>query len=327
MGREFYVKAIGTDLIKTYPNMSLEAAKAALKDLYDTTLANHNGGSWFDETVIEDDCMEFVITGEEFYQTAWVEEVNYEVGYKKTIEEIRRLTREADTYANAYEYELANCGVYDVTAEIRSLLDKLETELDEDKTPTSDESEISTTIPERISIDEVRRGLTDGDIIIGAVDGEVVAEIGEYWFYFCEEDAGVTPSAHIDTTPFEEDVRMIHAAINAEPVNGMTEEEASECLYYKAVLRERAVERDKCALARCSGKLVHVTDRENLDACYKYLNWTDSKKNPYDMTDSEVRAAFKELDECYPGIALVKQAGYDAPVPQDKQTGKIILYK
>lgn len=46
-------------------------------------------------------------------------------------------------------------------------------------------------IPERIPVEDVRRGLTEGDIIPAEEDGEVVAKIGDYWFHFdaCNSDS------------------------------------------------------------------------------------------------------------------------------------------
>lgn len=175
-------------------------------------------------------------------------------------------------------------------------------------------------IPERISIDMIRRGLTDGDIILCEEEGCVVAKIGAHWFYFGEED-GITASAHIDTTPFEEDVEMIHAAINAEPINGPTEDESPECLYYKAVLEERFRERD----AQFVGRVEQYPIEDQIANCYRYLNWTDTHKNPYEMTEEELLEAEKELAECEPGIAWVAHAGYAQMVPQDKSNGRLIL--
>ena len=179
-------------------------------------------------------------------------------------------------------------------------------------------------LPERISIYAVRRGLTDGVIKLGIVDDEVptvVAEIGEHWFYFGgHECEGVTTSIHIDTTPFEDDVQAIHEALNAEPINGMTEDESTECLYYRAVLNERFREAD----APFKGKEKSYPIEDQIDACYAYLNWTD-RKDPHDMTEDELAAAEKELAECEPGIAWVAHAGYAQAVPQDKRNGFLIL--
>lgn len=184
-------------------------------------------------------------------------------------------------------------------------------------------------IPERISKDIIRRGLTDGDIeITKDPDGSgLAAMIGEHWFVFDEDaaddgpDGAITASAHIDTTPFEEDVEAIWEAINAEPINGPTEDTATECLYYKALLQDRFRVRDN----GFKGHEVQYPIEEQIDACYRYLNWTDSHKDPFEMTEDELIAAEKELAECFPGIAWVAHAGYVQTVPQDKQTGQLIL--
>lgn len=176
-------------------------------------------------------------------------------------------------------------------------------------------------IPERISKDMVRRGLADGDIEITMVENEIVAKIGPNWFYFGAQDEDITAGVHIDTTPFEDDVEAIWEAINDEPINGTTEDEAAECLFYKAFLAERFLERD----AAFEGRKVEYPIEEQIANCFKYLNWENTHKNPFEMSKDELLEAKKELSECEPGIAWVAHAGYLQAVPQDKQTGFLIL--
>lgn len=99
--------------------------------------------------------------------------------------------------------------------------------------------------PERIPIEDIRRGLQEGDIILGTVENMVAAEIGDRWFHLSGENCkGVTAAEHVERTAFEDDVRTIWEDINSEPINGFTEAEAEQCLYYKAKLQERFRERD-----------------------------------------------------------------------------------
>ncbi|MBQ6403321.1 MAG: hypothetical protein IJI27_05395 [Oscillospiraceae bacterium] len=172
--------------------------------------------------------------------------------------------------------------------------------------------------PERISIFDVRRGLTDGVIKIDdCEDGGYAAFIGEHWFWFTEDDSNFCAEAHIQETDFEDDVQTIYEVINAEPINGMTEEESTECLYYKAVLEEAFAVAD----APFEGKERFFPIEDQIDACYAYLNWTD-RKDPNEMTEEELKAAEKELSEIF---SWVKHAGIVQMVPQEKKTGNLIL--
>ena len=119
---------------------------------------------------------------------------------------------------------------------------------------------------------------------------------------------------HLDSSMFEDDVEAVWEAINADPVRKYAEN-------IKAFLSERFLERD----AMFAGKEVEYPIEEQIANCYKYLNWTDSHKNPFDMTEEDLRAAETELAECYPGITWVAHAGYRQMVPQEKEHGKLIL--
>ena len=87
---------------------------------------------------------------------------------------------------------------------------------------------------ERISKSLVRNGLKNGTIrteING--DGELLAYIGDYWFY-----AGTGPDTEYKNLPEEAIINLIHGAINGEPINSNNKGQATECLYYKAILEE-----------------------------------------------------------------------------------------
>lgn len=177
-------------------------------------------------------------------------------------------------------------------------------------------------LPERISMCMIRRGLTDGDIVIDdGPDGGYAAFIGEHWFYFVEDDPDICAEAYKDTTYFEDSARDIWAAINDEPINGPDEDSAAECLYYKAFLEERFEASD----ALFKGDKIDYPIEEQINACYAYLNWTGTHKNAFQMTEEELLEAKKELADSEPGIAWVAHAGYAQAVPQDKRTGFLIL--
>ena len=182
---------------------------------------------------------------------------------------------------------------------------------------------MSKKLPERISIFDVRRGLTDGDIVLTTVNDMVVAKIGEHWFAFGgDECEGITESVYIDTTPFYQTVDDIWSALNDAPINGETEEDAADCLYAKSFLEKAFRERD----TTYDGKMMQYPMEEQIANCYSYLNWTASHKDPFDMTEEELAAAEKELQECVPGFSWVAHTGYSQMVPQDNETGYLILW-
>lgn len=86
---------------------------------------------------------------------------------------------------------------------------------------------------ERITRGLIKEGLENGVIRVEMEEDRLTAHIGTYWFYICPE-AGKTEK---DFTP-EELIRMIWESVNGYPINDDNEEEATECLYYKAVLEE-----------------------------------------------------------------------------------------
>lgn len=126
MGNRFFVRAVGSDVVKDYELMGLEDASALLESEYKRLLSEHEDGEWFDETTLDREGQFFQITGEEYYQTMWVLPENSKMGAYFLLEEIRRKTELADEFAMAYEYELQSMGVYDITVQIRNLVDQLE---------------------------------------------------------------------------------------------------------------------------------------------------------------------------------------------------------
>lgn len=92
---------------------------------------------------------------------------------------------------------------------------------------------------ERISKSLIAKGLENGTITFGMEDDNLVAKIGDYWFYISSEYDKTE-----DDYTTEQLIDMIHTVINDEPINDEDEEYATECLYYKAVLIEQGGEDD-----------------------------------------------------------------------------------
>lgn len=89
-------------------------------------------------------------------------------------------------------------------------------------------------IMERISKELIRKGIEQGIITFDTEDDMLIAHIGDNWFFISDE---------LDKTENdfskEEIINMVHATINDEPINDENDEQATECLYYKAVLLEQ----------------------------------------------------------------------------------------
>lgn len=87
---------------------------------------------------------------------------------------------------------------------------------------------------ERITKDQIRKGL-DHQVITTEYNnnGELIAHIGDYWFYACTEEDKKGKELSQD-----EVIDYIHDAINGYPINDDDENHATECLYYKAILKE-----------------------------------------------------------------------------------------
>lgn len=87
---------------------------------------------------------------------------------------------------------------------------------------------------ERISKELIRKGIEQEIITFDMEDDMLIAHIGDNWFFISDE---------LDKTENdfskEELINMVHAAINDEPINDEDDEQATECLYYKAVLLEQ----------------------------------------------------------------------------------------
>lgn len=180
--------------------------------------------------------------------------------------------------------------------------------------------------PERLPIEMIRRGLLDGVICLELNDEkELCARIGEHRFFFrCDTE---TPDwvknilkYHIDNTQFEDDVKAIHEALNAEPINGPTADEATECLYYYHFLKEAFAAKN----ALFPEKKVFPF-RDQVAACYKYLNWESIRHNPFEMDGAQLEEAICELKNCTPGFSWVEQAGYAQAIPVDNSNGRLIL--
>lgn len=144
---------------------------------------------------------------------------------------------------------------------------------------------------ERIGRELIEEGIKSEIITSSIEDDTPVIRIGDGWFYlsvsFSElQSRGYTRSDLVD---------MIYDAVNSEPINGETDDEASGCLYYKFYLEEQlgsihyAEERRMQALENgntVQGELViHYNDDEY--RCY----------TPVRVAFDEMVAAATEEDE------------------------------
>ena len=87
---------------------------------------------------------------------------------------------------------------------------------------------------ERINKELVRKGIEQNVISFDMEDDMLIACIGDNWFFISDElDKGK------ESFSKEEFVNMVYESINDEPINDEDEEQAGECLYYKAVLLEQ----------------------------------------------------------------------------------------
>ena len=95
---------------------------------------------------------------------------------------------------------------------------------------------------ERISKELIRKGIEQEIITFDTEDDMLIAHIGDYWFFISDE---------LDKTEKdfskEKLINMVHAAINDEPINDEDDEQATECLYYKAVLIEQCQQKHNSA--------------------------------------------------------------------------------
>lgn len=87
---------------------------------------------------------------------------------------------------------------------------------------------------ERINKELVRKGIEQNVISFDIEDDMLIACIGDYWFFISDE-----LGKGIESFSKEELVNMVYESINDEPINDEDEDQAGECLYYKAVLLEQ----------------------------------------------------------------------------------------
>ncbi len=84
---------------------------------------------------------------------------------------------------------------------------------------------------ERIGKNLIKKGIEQKVITFSTEDDMLIACIGDYWFFICEE---------LDKTErdfsTEQLIEMVYLSINDEPINDENDDEAGECLYYRAVL-------------------------------------------------------------------------------------------
>lgn len=126
----FYVRKIGSDAIDTVEAGSWEEGLQLLKDYYKKILDEKGEPCAGYDMEFDEKEGSFLYTDEEYYQTAFIIRSNDFTGARHTIEQIRRLASEVDTFANCYEYELQDMqGVYDTTDKICRLADQLEQEI------------------------------------------------------------------------------------------------------------------------------------------------------------------------------------------------------
>ena len=126
----FYVRKIGSDAIDTVEAGSWEEGLQLLKDYYKKILDEKGEPCAGYDMEFDEKDGSFLYTDEEYYQTAFIIRSNDFTGARHTIEQIRRLASEVDTFANCYEYELQDMqGVYDTTDKICRLADQLEQEI------------------------------------------------------------------------------------------------------------------------------------------------------------------------------------------------------
>lgn len=90
---------------------------------------------------------------------------------------------------------------------------------------------------ERISKELIRKGIENKTITFDMdadQSDQCIAYIGDYWFYISSPQ-----SKKAEDCTTEELVGYVYEAINDEPINDDNDDDATECLYYKAVLEER----------------------------------------------------------------------------------------
>ena len=85
----------------------------------------------------------------------------------------------------------------------------------------------------KIKKELIKKGIEQDIIWFGMEDDLLVAHIGDYWFFICEE-----LNRTAESFSKKELIDMVYSTINDEPINDEDEEQAGEFLYYRAVLLE-----------------------------------------------------------------------------------------
>ncbi len=124
------LRLVGTDYCEDKVYDDRDAAVAALKEMYQKVIDDHDGGSWFEEQTLDETLGEFTIYAEEFYQEGAVLPVNAYKGTLHDVQEISELADEAASFAMCYQYELQDMSaVFDNTCEIKGLCEKIKDDL------------------------------------------------------------------------------------------------------------------------------------------------------------------------------------------------------
>ena len=95
---------------------------------------------------------------------------------------------------------------------------------------------------QKISIEQIRKGLKYGIVWLAIEDGSIAAHIGDGWFWFSDKGEDISVSEFVDK--YHDDIpEWIYQVINSEPIKEDKEEDSTEWLYYKAVLDEELNDR------------------------------------------------------------------------------------
>lgn len=127
--KNYFLRFVGTDKEEKSEFMSEEQAVQLLQSEYYRLLENHPGK--YVDADLDENTRSFSISDDNYYQWAMVFCENSGTDMRSLLEEIRRNTILADAYTAKYQYDLIDCGVYDFTYEIRRLVEKLESSLNE----------------------------------------------------------------------------------------------------------------------------------------------------------------------------------------------------
>lgn len=149
---------------------------------------------------------------------------------------------------------------------------------------------------ERISEELIRGGIENGIISFGQEEGQLTAKIGDNWFYIGNDNEEYGKTA--DDFPKEELIARVYENINSEPINSVDIEDATECLYYKAVLEENVMCKLDLMTAHESNNLEWFRTSINMNMnCARFIDNTinnNFEDNRCDMAKvlEEVTAAY-----------------------------------